>query len=164
MSQPNPSGGGQAPGPQRPGLPPPIVSAVRLMYAGAALSAVVIVVALVSVASIRASIHHAYPAYTPSKVRSAAKALVADDIFIQAITVGLWLWMAAANKAGKNWARIVATVLFGLNTVFVLCSFLLPHANLGSVLNLLIWLVGLGAIILLWRRDSSEYFAAARRP
>jgi hypothetical protein len=80
------------------------------------------------------------------------------------ITVGLWLWMARANRAGNNWARIVASVLFGLNTIFLLLSFARPHASIGAVLNLLIWLVGLGAIVLLWRRDSTGYIAAAQRP
>jgi hypothetical protein len=162
MYQPYPSGG-QTPEPQRPGAaPPPVVSAVRLMYAGAVLTAVVLVVSLFTMASIRTAIHNAYPSYSASKVHSAAVALVTVDVFIQVVTIGLWLWMAMANKAGKNWARIVSSVLFGLNTLFVLLSFLRPHASLGSVLNLLIWLIGLFAIILLWRKESSGYFAPAQ--
>ena len=37
-----------------------------------------------------------------------------------------------------------------------------PHAAIGIVLLLLVWLAGLGAIILLWRRDSGTYFAASK--
>ena len=29
----------------------------------------------------------------------------------------LWLWMARANGQGRNWARIMSTVLFGLATL-----------------------------------------------
>jgi hypothetical protein len=162
MYQPYPSGG-QTPEPQRPGPPPPpVMNAVKLMYAGAVLTAAVLVVSLFTVASIRTAIHNAYPSYSASKVRSAATGLVAVDAFIQVITIGLWLWMAVANKAGKSWARITSSVLFGLNTLLLLLSFLRPHASLGSVLNLLIWLVGLFAIILLWRKESSGHFAPAQ--
>ena len=159
MYEPYPSGG-QTPEPQRPGPPPPpVVNAVRLMYAGAVLTAVVLVVSLLTVASIRTAVHNAYPSYSASKVRAAATAVVAIDVFIQVITIGFWLWMAVANKAGKSWARIISTVLFGLNTLFVLLSFVRPHASLGSVLDLVIWLVGLFVVILLWRKESSRYFA-----
>jgi hypothetical protein len=164
MYQPYPSGGGQVPEPPRPGPPASVQNAVRLMYAGAVLSVVVLVAALLTIGSVRTAIHNADPSYSASRVRSTALVVVLTDVILQAITVGLWLWMAAANKAGNNWARIVASVLFGLNTIFLLLSFARPHASIGAVLNLLIWLVGLGAFILLWRRDSSDYIAAAQRP
>jgi hypothetical protein len=31
--------------------------------------------------------------------------------------IAAWLWMAQANGQGKNWARILCTVLFGLATL-----------------------------------------------
>ena len=31
--------------------------------------------------------------------------------------IALWLWMARANGQGRNWARILSTVLFGLGTL-----------------------------------------------
>ena len=31
--------------------------------------------------------------------------------------IALWLWMARANGQGRNWARILCTVLFGLATL-----------------------------------------------
>jgi hypothetical protein len=34
-----------------------------------------------------------------------------------AVVIALWLWMAQHNGQGRNWARIVATVLFGLATL-----------------------------------------------
>ena len=33
------------------------------------------------------------------------------------IAIGLWLWMAWANRRGRNWARIVSAVFFGINTL-----------------------------------------------
>jgi hypothetical protein len=66
--------------------------------------------------------------------------------------------MAWANKVGKSWGRIVATVLFGLNTVLLLLSFVRATASISLAFSVLVWLVGLGAIVLLWRKESSQYF------
>jgi hypothetical protein len=155
---------GQNPEPKRPERPASMQSAIRLMYAGAVLSAVILVASLLTVGAVRTAIHHTYPSYAPSRVRSTARALVASDVVLQIITVGLWLWMAAANKAGNSWARVIASVLFGLNTLFLLLGFARPHVSIGAVLNLLVWLVGLGATIMLWRSESSAYFAEPRSP
>ena len=38
-------------------------------------------------------------------------------VVVGLIGVGLWLWMAQKNKAGKNWARITSTVFFALDTL-----------------------------------------------
>ncbi|HEY8043730.1 MAG TPA: hypothetical protein VIF35_05660 [Streptosporangiaceae bacterium] len=161
MYQPYPEGGA-GPAPQTPERPPSVQNAVRLMYAGAAISLFVIIVAVVTIGSTRTAIHADFPAYSASKVHKAATALVVYEVVIQIITIGLWLWMAAANKAGKSWARIVSTVLFILNTLILLSSLARPHAVLGILLLVLVWLAGLGAIILLWLRDSSAYFAASK--
>ncbi len=161
MYQPYPTGGAE-PEPQTPERPPSVQNAVWLMYAGAAVSAVVIIVALVTIGSTRSAIHADFPGYSASKVHKAATALVIYEVVIQVITIGLWLWMASANKAGKSWARIVSSVLFGLNTLIIVSSLARPHAALGIVLLALVWLVGLGAIILLWRRESSAYIAASK--
>ena len=74
------------------------------------------------------------------------------------IGIGLWLWMARANNQGKNWARILSTVLFGLATLDLVGVFSQPKTVLGLVFPVLTWLVGLGAVFLLWRPESSAFF------
>jgi hypothetical protein len=78
------------------------------------------------------------------------------------IGIGLWLWMARANKAGKNWARITATVFFGLDTLSVLAGLRQAEPAVSRVFSLLVWLAGLGAVVLLWQKISSAYFAASQ--
>ncbi len=85
---------------------------------------------------------------------------VAVAVVIGAIAIGLWLWMAWANGRGKNWARIIATVLFAFNTIDLLTLLARPHSAISLVLALLVWLAGLGAIFFLWQRESSAYFRA----
>jgi hypothetical protein len=70
--------------------------------------------------------------------------------------------MARACAAGRNYARITGTVLFGLNSLFLLLSLARPHASLGLVFNVLVWLAGLGAVIMLWRGESAPWFSQPR--
>jgi hypothetical protein len=84
-------------------------------------------------------------------------------VLVGVVAIALWLWMARANAAGRNYARISGTVFFGLNTVFLLLSLARPHASLGLVFNVLVWLAGLGAVIMLWRSESRPYFSQPQR-
>jgi hypothetical protein len=72
------------------------------------------------------------------------------------------MWLAWANKRGKNWARITGTVLFILYTLDMALALSVQSAPAASlVVSLVLWLIGLGTVIMLWRRESSEFF---RRP
>lgn len=150
---------GQAPEPVRPGPPPSVVMAVRLMYAGAVVSALSLIVGLATVGSLRSSLHKSDPSLTASQLHNLQTVVVVGSVFIGVISIGLWVWMALMNKAGKSWARVVSTVLFGLDTLFLLLGVARAGAAGGTLVSILTWLVGLGAIIFLWRKDSSAYFS-----
>ncbi len=160
--QPYPTGGAAEPEPQRPAAPTPVLQAVKLMYAGAIVSAISLIITLLTVGSLKTAIHNADPSLTATKLHSAEVAAVAVAIIFGLIGIGLWLWMAYANKAGKNWARITATVFFGLDTLSVLTSFRQAEPVLSRLISILIWLIGLGAIVLLYQRESSAYFTASK--
>ncbi len=162
MYQPYPSPG-QTPESQRPPMPNSVHTAVRLMYAGAGLSFIELLVGLVTISSVKAAIIRAYPHYTATQVHSLEAASIGIGVLIGVIAIALWLWMARANAAGRNYARITGTVFFGLNTVFLLLSLARPHAGLGLVFNVLVWLAGLGAVIMLWRGESAPYFNQPQR-
>jgi hypothetical protein len=158
MYQPYPSGA-EIPDPAGRVPPPPVLMAVRLMFVGAGISVLGLVANLVTVGSLKGTIEKAYPAYTASHVHTVEIQLVVSTTITALIAVGLWIWMALANKAGKSWARIISTILFAFNTVFLLLSLLQPHASLGLAASGLVWLAGLGATILIWRRESGPYYA-----
>jgi len=164
MYQPYPTGGPAEPEQQRPAPPTPVLQAVKLMYAGAAVSAISLIVTLLTIGSLKTAIHNADPSLSATKLHSAEVAAVAVAVIFGLIGIGLWLWMAYANKAGKNWARITATVFFGLDTLSVLTSFRQAEPVLSRVVTLVIWLIGLGAIVLLYQRESSAYFTASKTP
>ncbi len=157
MYQPYPTSGGM-PEPQRPAAPNSVQTAVKLMYAGAALSFIELVVSLATVSRLKSAILNKYPHYTSAQVHSAEVVIVAGVVVEAVIAIALWLWMARANSNGRNYARITGSVFFGLYTLFLLISLRRPSAGVGLIFALLVWLAGLGAVIMLWRRESGAYF------
>jgi hypothetical protein len=90
---------------------------------------------------------------------------VAIGVLIASGLIGaaLWLWMAQSSKAGKNWARIVSTVLFAIETINVVAgASAISSGGASRIFSIVVWLIGLGAIIFLWQRSSTEYFKAPR--
>ena len=157
-----PTGGAAEPEPQRPAPPTPVLQAVKLMYAGAIVTAIGLIISLVTIGSLKATLHSAHPGWSASKLHSDEVALLVFGIVLALITIGLWLWMAYANKAGKNWARITATVFFALDTLSALSTFRQAEPVLSRLISILVWLIGLGAIVLLYQRQSSAYFSASK--
>ena len=151
------------PPPQRPSAPPSVLTAVKLMYAGAALSVVTLIVGLTQKEAIRKAFAANNPNLTDSQINAGTNLGLAFLAFSALVGLGLWLWMAHASKKGYAWARVVSSVLFGLNTVAFI--FVLVGASgtaIQKTANLVTWLVGLGAVVFLWRSDSSAYFNAPR--
>jgi hypothetical protein len=144
--------------PDRGEAPPSVRNAVKLMYVGAAVSTVSLIVSLVSISSVKAAIRKQFPHYTTTQVNHAFTSFLVLVIVSAVIGICLWLWMAWASNRGRNWARIVSSVLFGLYTFELIAGLRGPETVLSLVFPLLTWLVGLGAIILLWRRESSDFF------
>ena len=159
MYQPFPQGGEMPPDPTRPDPPRPVRIAVLLMYTGAALSAISLIVTVLSLHAIERVIRNASSTLTAQQVHNDAIVAVTIAVVESLIAIGLWLLMAWGNNNGQNWARIVATVLFGLNTLFLLLSFVRATVSASLAFSVLVWLIGLFAIVLLWRKESSEYFA-----
>jgi len=143
---------------QRPPAPSSVANAVKLMYAGAAVSAVSLIISLADISGTKTAIRKARPNLTATQVSQLNTFIISLAIVSGLIGIGLWLWMARANNQGKNWARIVSTVLFGLATLDLVGVFSQPKTLLGLIFPVLTWLVGLGAIWLLWRPDSTAFF------
>jgi hypothetical protein len=134
------------------------------MYTGAALMAAFLVAALLTIPAQRSLIHRAGPALTARQVHDILTFYVVTTVFICVVAAGLWVLMAWANRTGQSWGRIVASILFGLNTLLLLLNAVRPSLSVALVFWILTWLVGLAAIVLLWRKESSEYFATPRPP
>ncbi len=157
MYQPYPSSGKPVE-PERPAPPPSVLNAVKLMYVGAAVSTVSLVISLVGISGTKAAIRKARPSYTVAQVNQLNTFIITLAVVSGVIGVALWLWMARANGQGRTWARILSTVLFGLATLDMFGVFSQPKTLLGLVFPVLTWLVGAGAVFYLWRPESTAFF------
>ena len=159
-------GGTQMPEPAaRPPIPQSITRAVQLMYAGAVASLIGIVIALTTLSSIKSQIISKNPSLTTTQVNNAEHVAIGILIASGLIGAALWLWMAQSCKAGKNWARITSTVLFAIETINVLAgAAAVASGGASRIYSIVIWLIGLGAVILLWQRSSTEYFKSGGVP
>ncbi|MFE5477122.1 hypothetical protein ACFQ9R_15570 [Nocardia sp. NPDC056541] len=91
-------------------------------------------------------------------------ASVGGALLSSLVTVGLWVWMAFVCRAGKNWGRITGAVLFGINALLyaagTVTAFVTSTAGIALVFSTVTLAIGLAAVILLWNRTSSPFFAA----
>jgi len=148
--------------------PPPVQWAVRLMYAGAALSGVFLIFAVIVTSNVKSALikwNATQPKakqYTLSQISNAATSYIVSTIIIGLIAIALWLWMARLNNRGRNWARITATVFFALWTYYTYESIGTTRGSATFItatgMVLAIWLVGLAALFFLWRSESTVYF------
>lgn len=173
-----PGGPGAGPMPQAPpvpGAPAPaskpssIVQAVRLMYVGAVLTLLGGLLTPLIKDDLRRSMADAMSGQptpmTADQLEVIVNVVVVVSVVFGFIWAGVWLLMAWVIGKGKSWARVVATVLFALNLVSFLAGVAQGQATgLVLVVNLLTMLVGAAVIALLWRKDSSAYFAASSAP
>ena len=148
-------------------------AAVKVMYAGAAVSTASLLIFLALIADIGAD--HAILGHrlTAAQVSQLLNPLaITMAIVLALVPVALWLWMARETGRGRNWARGLSTVLFGLATLSLSSVFPLTGINisfvpavrlsfvplLGPSVPALTWLAGLVAVWLLWRPASTAFF------
>jgi hypothetical protein len=143
---------------RRPSVPPSVANAVKIMYAGAVISILGIVIDILTVNATKSAIEKKSPHLSASQLTSTQHALVAGFIVSGVIAAALWIFIALKCRAGRNWARLTGTVLFAIATIDMLGAAIAPEAGLVKIWSVLTWLAGLGAVILLWRRSSTEFF------
>jgi serine/threonine protein kinase len=137
-----------------PPLPASMVTAVRLMYAGAAYA----LIWAIGTIAVWASIVRHHPIAGDHRLAGAA----ALAIVVSAADIALWLGIARTCRRGRSGARTAGTVLFALHTLGVLSVVASAQAGVGpaKVLTLIGWLIGFGAVVALWQRSSSAFFSA----
>jgi hypothetical protein len=133
------------------------------MYVGLAASLIGIIVDMTTLSATRSAILKRNPSYTATQLNNAEHLQIGLFIAGGLIGAALWLWMAQSCRAGKGWARVVSTVFFGIDTLSVLVgAAAVQGGGLSRIYGILVWVIGLIAIILLWQRSSSDYFRAPR--
>ena len=139
--------------------PQSIRLAVRLMLVGAGLAVLSFFVAQTQRDEIRDLIADDNPSYSQTELDDQMDAWTVRNVTGAIFGVGLWIWMAQMNGKGRSWARIVASVLGGIN---LLLTFLVVAAGVFTSLGLVQAVVNVvlaaTILILLYRPASNRYY------
>lgn len=161
-----PAGGSTPPGsrvlrdPDRREVPSEVHTAVRSMYVGAALGAIGRAVSYFTTnPSSQQQLFHANTNTVAYQDGAFFGALLSV-----AFVVAMWVWMARKVERGRNWARIVSSVLFGIGVLYMLAYFIASPASIGSICWTLSVIAGLVAIIMLFRPASNAFFSPPVMP
>ena len=133
---------------------------IGAMYAGLGLTVIGMTVPYVDRGGLAAHIRAGYPAYTHARVDAAATTYLIYLSVVGVLGIVCWLGTIWAVRAGKGWARGVATAIFAAATIVALTDLLIKDTSGATGLPpLLGWigilpcLAGLLAVGLLWRRS-----------
>jgi len=150
--------------PDDPSLPATMRKAVRFMLAGAAIYVVFGVFEVIGTIVDKNSIDINGKAPSSSELTTAIIFLIVSYL----VYIMLWIIMARFNRAGMKWARIVASVLFAISTIQLYSTISSLHGGqvitvadiIVIILTVASWAVGVGAIAMLWRPDSTAFYQA----
>jgi hypothetical protein len=151
--------------PEDSAVPGPVRKAVRFMLAGGALTAIVgIFLVIATVADKNALTDSTGKKLSNGEFTSG----VISTVITYLILVVIWVLMARMNRAGRTWARILASVFCAISTydAYQLVNSLTGGETITVIgivyiaFTLAIWAVGVVAIAMLWRSESSAYFRA----
>jgi hypothetical protein len=154
------------PAPRQLWRPTSVLTAVWLMYGGAALTVLGITIDLVVISQLKTSYLNQHPLLGQTGInRINGLAGIGDLAVIIGGMIGVTLWVSLAMAAnrGRGWIRTVGTVLFGIDTLLFIGTIGRPGISAIKTIHSLIWLTGLVTVIFLWQRSASHFFSANRR-
>ncbi|WP_242889098.1 hypothetical protein [Actinomadura litoris] len=136
-------------------MPRAIDIASKLMVLGAVVSLTNTITALVAPGVVHTSTtnnghSHSATVYGPAAVIGGLLGLA------------FWLWMAWLVRRGRRSARIVSTILMVLGVLGVFIDIAGSAPPWFKALSVIPTLIGVVAVTLLWRRDSSAFFNRTR--
>jgi hypothetical protein len=141
----------------------PLALAVKLMYAGAALTVVALALDLLTAGSQRGIVQQEYENAHPGSQLSGLDLAVAVKVAVISLIIGasirllLWLWMAWKNGQGRRWARIVGTVFCVINLFSY--TYLARETAGPQAITIIDMALGVVITVLMWLRSSSQYYA-----
>lgn len=145
--------------------PSSVAIAVRLMWIGAVLSVIPVLVIPTLRDGIRTELEKD-ELLSSGDIDAAVGVAIAVGIVGGLVGTGLWIWMAVMNGRGRSWARVTATVFGGLYLAMNLIGLLgddafgVQQSGPIVVLTVITMVVALTTIVFLWQPTSSTWFEA----
>ncbi len=149
--------------PMRAQVPPVVRNALGVMYTGLGVTAVALILSIVDMVRLD---HQAAIKQFSNPALSQQDNTSLGIIVICAFCTGvvgavMWPLCAWAVRKGRQWGAIVATAAFGLDAIPLLLILVFAHdAPLSKLMSILIWALGLVAVILLWNSQSRAFYKA----
>jgi serine/threonine protein kinase len=151
--------------PARAELPSAVGSGLRVMYAGLGVTIVAIIVSIVDMVRLdHQSALNQYVNDGLSQQETTTLGYIVLFAFLPcAIGLVMWPLCAWAVRKGRQWGAVVGTTAFGVDLIpMVLVLITAQGAPLTKLMSILIWALGLVAIILLWNPQSRGFYRAFR--
>jgi len=163
MLQPYPDGA-QAADNQQLTAPTSVLTATKIMYAGAVASVLHAVVYVATQGADKTAIERRYPHMSAGTVSTLTHITVISGVIVGLLGAVLFTWVARSCQRGRNWARVTATVLVVVGVLAAVYDLVSPRAAAVTITSFMVCLIGLAAVVLLWRGSSSAYFKLFTRP
>jgi serine/threonine protein kinase len=174
---------GYVPGRRKPmsaEVPRNVHRAIRLMYIGFVVTALDVVLSAVALGRYNHAFNAAKGAANRFTAlgetnRAAAQTAIMDTqnamsgVMVIGFVAGLlglacWVWLAMATRRGKGWTRIAGTVLLGIYSIAALLVLFGTHRDPGpQFTTILVWALGLAAVIPLWSQQARNFFYTWRK-
>jgi hypothetical protein len=142
-------------------IPGAVVVATRLMYTGLAATVIALLASLPSYSMYaRAAANDKKHYYLTAEAahQNQMAGLMALAVATDFFGIACWIMLAIACRRGRGWTRVTASVLLGVYTVIMLL--VLGGTDHGARFwSLLVWVLGVAALIPLWSRQARDFFA-----
>ena len=138
--------------------PPSVQNAVKLMFAGAALGVLGMVILWATKGTLQEQIQRSDPSMSFESVTAATNVALTVGSAVLLVVVVLYLLLALQVRKDKGWARIVTLVLSGLGVLTGLASLAQTEPALSRAVSLAALVVDIGILVLLFQARSRDYF------
>ncbi len=147
-------------------VPQVVHNAVRLMYTGFAVTVVAFVLSIIAFGRYSHNVTVYQDLGRTAAANSQNSMAGASAIALSADVLGLicWLWLAAAARRGNGWPRIAGLVLLCVYSVITLVvAFGTKNDPGAQFATIVVWALGLVALVPLWTQQAREFCDAWRK-
>ena len=144
--------------------PSSVLNAVRLMFVGAAIAVVAVIVAISTKSTIKSKIAAKNPDFDSQKLNTAVNVTIGSLVVFGIIVVVLFVWLALKVRKGRNWARIVTWVLSGIGILGALGSLGQNVSGASRAVSLVGGVLDVAVVVLLMQKTSNAYFKPRAYP
>lgn len=158
-----------APGRRKPmaaEVPPTVLNAVRLMYIGFAVTLLDVVLSLLVFGRYNhdANLAHAAGLQRAQDTANNMAGYIAIGLIADLLGLVCWAWLALATRRGHGWPRIAGLVLLCIYSIVLLIVMFGTHNDAGArFITLVVWGLGLAAVIPLWSQQARAFYFAWRK-